>query len=46
MKTLTKLFILSMKKLSDPIESYYSQQLSDDTQVQNYQDIICPKDDF
>ena len=39
-----------MKKLSDPIESriecYYSQQLSDDTQVQNYKDIICPKDDF
>ena len=35
-----------MKKLSNPIESCYSQQLSDDSQVQIYQDIICPKDDF
>ena len=35
-----------MKKLSDPIKSCYSQQLSDDSQVQIYQDIICPIDDF
>ena len=38
-ENIKKLFILSMKKLSDPIESpiesYYSQQLSDDSQVQN-----------
>ena len=49
-ENIKQLFILSMKKLSDPIEShiecYYSQQLSDDTQVQNYKDIICPKDDL
>ena len=44
-ENIKKLFILSMKKLSDPIESCYSQQLSDDSQVQIYQDIICPKDD-
>ena len=45
-ENIKKLFISSMKKLSDPIESCYSQQLSDDSQVQIYQDIICPKDDF
>ena len=36
-ENIKKLFILSMKKLSEPIESCYSQQLTDDSQVQHFQ---------
>ena len=39
-------FIVSLKTLSEPIKSCYSQQLSDETNVQNIQNKICPKDDF
>ena len=45
-ENIKKLFILSMKTLSDPIESCYSQQLTDDSQVQYFQSKICPKDNF
>ena len=45
-ENIKKSFISSMKKSSQPIENCYSQELSDDSQVQSYQDTICPKDDF
>ena len=45
-ENIKKLFILSMKKLSEPIESCYSQQLTDDSQVQHSQSKICPNDNF
>ena len=45
-ENIKKLFILSMKKLSYPIESYYSQQLSKNSQVRNFQNNICSKDNF
>ena len=41
-----QLFILFLKQLSESIESCYSQQLSDETNVQNIQNKICPEDDF
>ena len=45
-KNINKLFILSLKKLSESIESCYSQKLFDENNVQNIQSKICPKDDL